>query len=479
MGDQRSKLSTSVAPDLAPIGAPTEPWADRGHRLLPGGLIGRAGLPKEVAFMPVRGEGSRLYDDAGRAYVDYLAGAGALMLGHSPPAVVAAIAEQASKASILFGLLNEPALDVAEILVAASPRAEKVAFTTTGSEATQYAMRFARAFTRKSLILKFEGAYHGNHDFVQVSTSTPAETNDARGHVDSLGVPALVLDSVVVAPFNDLEAVRHIVRENLAELAGIMVDAFPRGGVFPMPGFVAGLRRIADEFGILLLFDEVLTGFRLAFGGAQAYFGVAADLVAYGKIIGGGLSLGAVAGPAAILDLADTTVKSAAGHVLVNGTLHGTPLAAAAGLATLRQLRATDPYERINSLTETLRREVAALVARHRLEITVSGAASYWSLSFRSTPPRNLAEANQADYKALVAFDCELVRHGVLSPSRGATADDDGPHGRRRRDHAARRRRRLPSRCRLTRSAPSADGCPHKNGLRFQGVSRPTDCGCD
>jgi glutamate-1-semialdehyde 2,1-aminomutase len=390
----------------------------RARDVLPGGLIGRAGLPADIGFAPVRGEGAMVFDAEGNAYVDYLAGAGALILGHSAPAVVKAIEEQARKGTIFFGLPSEPAITLAEEICAVSPRAEKVVLATTGSEATMYAMRFARAYTKKDLILKFEGSYHGNHDFVQVSTSSTAPANSAHGPLDSLGVPQAIRDLMLIAPFNDADAVRAIVREHHDNLAAMIVDCMPRGGLFPQPGFIAQLRKIADEFGVLLIFDEVLTGFRLAYGGAQEYFGVEADLVSYGKIIGGGLPIGAVAGPAAILNFADTTLKSKDGTVLINGTTHGSPISAAAGLAVLAELKKPGFYRRLNEWGDILRAEVRKRLAHFGIPAIVDGAASYWHVAFAERPHRNLSDSNAADYKKIVEFDRELIRNGLyLIPS--------------------------------------------------------------
>lgn len=385
----------------------------RAARALPGGLIGRAGLPRELRFVPVRGEGARLFDRDGRSYVDYLAGAGALVLGHAHPRVTAAIVEQAKAGTLYFGLPSEPAIALAEQILAATPKAQKVVLTTTGSEATQYALRFARAHMQRDLVLKFEGGYHGNHDLVQISTSRTAPERQPLGVLDSLGVPAAIVDSVLVAPYNDLDAVRRIVREYHRRLAAIIVDPIQRGGVFPLPDFLPGLRTIADESGVLLVFDEVITGFRLAYGGAQEYFGVQADLVSYGKIIGGGLALGAIVGPAYILDLADTTTESAAGHVLVNGTTHGSPVAAAAGLAVLAELRVPHFHRNLNEWTANLRREVAARLRRHGVPAIVSGEGSFWHVAFADRPHRNNADSLQADHSKIVRFDSELIRHGI------------------------------------------------------------------
>jgi glutamate-1-semialdehyde 2,1-aminomutase len=370
-------------------------------------------LPRELRFVPVRGQGARIFDREGRAYVDYLAGAGSLVLGHAHPAVTAAMVAQARAGTVYFGLPSEPAIALAERIVAAAPSAQKVVLTSTGSEATQYALRFARAHMRRDLVLKFEGGYHGNHDSVQVSTSRSAPERAPFGVLDSLGVPAAIVESTLVAPYNDIEAVRGIVREHQRRLAAIIVDPIQRGGVFPLPDFLPALRAIADESGILLIFDEVITGFRLAYGGAQEYFGVSADLVSYGKIIGGGLALGAIAGPAHILGLADTTVDAPAGYVLVNGTTHGSPIAAAAGLATLDELRAPDFHRKLNDWTANLRREVAARFRRHRLPAIVTGEGSFWHVAFTDRPHRNNADSLQADHDKIVRFDAELVRQGV------------------------------------------------------------------
>jgi glutamate-1-semialdehyde 2,1-aminomutase len=388
-------------------------WLARAHNALPGGLIGRGGLPSDINFLPVRGQGPLVFDASGGAYVDYLAGAGALILGHSPPTVVKAIERQANLGTIFFGLPSQPAIALAEEIIAASPRAEKVAFTTTGSEATMYAMRFARAYTKKDLILKFEGTYHGNHDFVQVSTNSSVKANISHGILDSLGIPKPVEDLVLVAPFNDADAVHAIAKENRDRLAAIIVDCMPRGGVFPRPGFIAALRQTADEFGLLLIFDEVLTGFHLAYGGAQEYFGVEADIVSYGKIIGGGLPLGAVAGPSAILELANTTKKSSNGHVLINGTTHGAPIAAAAGLATLHELKQTGIHALLNSWTRRLREEIYERIRHYRLAAIVDGDASYWHVAFTERPHRNLQESLAADHEKIIRFDSELIRNGV------------------------------------------------------------------
>lgn len=392
---------------------PGEDWLAEADRLLPGGLLGRASLPRSVRFVAARGDGARLYDTGGRAYVDYLAGAGALILGHGHPAVTEAICSQLEDGVLFFSTPSVPTLCLARAIAEAVPSADKVVLTTTGSEATQYALRFARAFTGRDRILKFEGAYHGNHDAVQMNTSRRVRSNSATGESDSLGVAHAVEETVLIAPYNDLDAVERIVREHRSELAAIIVDPVQRGGVFPLPDFLPGLRRIADSNGVLLVFDEVIAGFRLAYGGAQEYFGVTPDIASLGKVMGGGLPIGAVAGRAVILDLADTGRSDLADHVLINGTHHGMALAAAAGVAALEALREPEVYDRLNAWSETLRAEVRALLGRHGVPAIVDGLGSFWHLAFADRPHRNHADSLAADAKRIKAFDTELIRHGV------------------------------------------------------------------
>ncbi len=386
---------------------------ERAEGILPGGLLGRDGLPKDVRFVARRGKGPRIYDVEGRSYVDYLAGAGALILGHCHPDVVRAVARQAEAGSVFFSLIHEPVLDLAEEIVSAVACAEKLIFTTTGSEATLYAMRFARAFKKRNRVLKFEGGYHGNHDFAMMNAATPVRTNYPQARADFGGVADTVADSALVAPYNDLDITRQIVREHRAELAAIIVDPCQRGGVFPEADFLPGLRRIATENDVLLIFDEVITGFRLAYGGAQEYFGVVPDLASLGKIVGGGLALGAVVGPAEIIDLADPSRHDPDDYVLINGTLHATPLAVAASLATLRELKKPGVYERLNAWTDDLRREMTKVLRHHSVPALVTGIGSFWHIVFADKPNRNHVDSLAADNASLKEFDKVLIRNGV------------------------------------------------------------------
>ena len=232
-------------------------------RDFPGGGLGGYALPEAVRFLPARARGSRIEDIEGRSYIDFVGGAGAMILGHAHPAVTAAITEQAALGTHFFGTLNQPALHLAELMRSALPYAEKIAFTTSGSEATFYALRMCRAFTGRDKILKFDGAYHGNHDYSVVSFASKSIANYPVGRADTGGVPSVLPPTVLVAPYNDLTAVQRIVEEHRHDLAAIIVEPVQRV-VPPLPDFLPGLRKIADEFDVPLVFDEVVTGFRLA-----------------------------------------------------------------------------------------------------------------------------------------------------------------------------------------------------------------------
>jgi glutamate-1-semialdehyde 2,1-aminomutase len=385
---------------------------DDAARLLPGGAIGGYALNEAVRFVATEGRGPRLQDEAGRHYVDYVMGAGALILGHSHPDVTAAIVEQAMRGTHFFASLSVPAIELAALATSMIPCAERLAFTTSGSEATYYALRMARAFTGREKILKFEGSYHGNHDYSLVATTPPRASNYPAGRADSGGVPGGVADTVLVAPYNDADAVRAIMRQHGSEIAAIIVEPIQRV-IAPAPGFLEALRAAADRAGAVLIFDEVVTGFRLAMGGAQDYFGVRPDLAAYGKIIGGGLGTGAVAGRADIIDCASPARKGQPGFAYVNGTLHGNPLASAAGLATLRALQQPGFHAALNSNTAQLREELSACLRRHGLPARIVGIASMWQVLFCEREPRNYIDVLDADMKRTRAFDEALIRAGI------------------------------------------------------------------
>lgn len=399
--------------DTGPVGAMDH---DEYYRLaaeaLPGSGLGSYSLPDDVRFIIHRGKGSRLQDVRGRWYIDYVGGAGALILGHAFPTVVEAVKEQAERGIHFFGTLNEQCVQLADELVKVIPCADRIAFTTTGSEATFYAMRTARAATGRSKILKFEGAYHGNHDYSAYSVTPTALSNYPQGRPDTGGLPANMAENVLVSPYNDLDTVRRIVEENRGDLAAVIVEPVQRV-IFPADDFLPGLRKICDDNGVLLIFDEVVTGFRLALGGAQEYFGVPPDLASFGKIVGGGGPLGCVAGKAEYMDLMNPRNRGQANYSYVNGTLHGNPVAAVAGLATLAELKKPGFYTDLHALADDVMKACQEVLDRNNKPAIVTGRGSFWQILFTSRPPANHADVMNSDQMASRALDLAQMHEGL------------------------------------------------------------------
>ena len=379
---------------------------------LPGAGLGSYSLPDDVRFVIHKGEGSRLQDVRGRWYIDYVGGAGALILGHAFPTVVDAVKEQTERGLHFFGTLNEQCIRLAEHLVPVIPCAERIAFTTTGSEATAYAMRTARAATGRSKILKFEGAYHGNHDYSAFSVTPSALSNYPQGRPDTGGLPSNMVDNVLVSPYNDLETVRKIVEETRDDLAAIIVEPLQRI-IMPTGGFLQGLRKLCDDNDILLIFDEVVTGFRLGVGGAQEYFGVLPDLASYGKIVGGGGPLGCVGGKAEYMDLMSPLNKGQANYSYVNGTLHGNPVAAAAGLATLSELTKPNFYKDLHALADDVCKACQEVLDKNRIPAIAAGEGSFWQILFMDKPPVNHADVMNSDMASSRALDLAQMHEGL------------------------------------------------------------------
>ncbi len=316
----------------------------RSDDALVGGSNSAFALPVRLCLE--RGSGSRVWDDGGREYVDFLLASGPLILGHAHPQVCDAVARQLSKGSV-FHTLNRPALDLAARLVEIPGCVEMVRFASTGTEATLHAVRLARASTGRDKVLIFAGSYHGSHD-LSIIGYRGAER--AAGG----GVPRSAIGETVVARFNDIDSVQESLAIHGGSLAAVLVEPQQRS-VDPLPDFLPRLAELCRQAGIVLIFDEVLTGFRLAFGGAQEYYAVEPDVVCYGKILGGGFPLSAVGGRREIMRLADPALASAGQFVHISGTLSGNPVSAAAGLATLAELAQPGVYERLHRLGDHLR----------------------------------------------------------------------------------------------------------------------------
>jgi len=358
------------------------------------------------------GRGGRVWDLSGNEYVDFLLGSGPMLVGHAHPEVLAAVREQLPRGTTFFAT-NVPGILLAEQIVAAVPCAERVRFVSSGSEATLYAMRAARAFRGRDKILKFEGGFHGMNDYALMSMAPKREVDFPRALPDSPGIPERIPGEVLIAPFNDAERTVALLHEHRDELAGVIVEPFQRL-IPPEPGFLEALREAATQHGIVLIFDEVVTGFRFAYGGAQEYYGVVPDLCALGKVIGGGFPLAAIAGRADIMAHFDAGAVSRDGFMPQIGTLSGNPIASAAGLATLDILRRPGAYEQIFATGQALMRGIEGLLKTVDLPARVMGEPPLFDVLFSDREARDYRGTARGDAARLKRFNALLRERGVL-----------------------------------------------------------------
>lgn len=386
---------------------------ERAEKAIPGAALGVFTLPEKQRVVIESGQGSTVVDANGKAYVDYLLSSGPLLLGHAHPEIVAAVQKQAALGSSFYAL-NRPAIELAETIVDAVPCAEALRYQSTGSEATFAALRLARAATGRKLVLKFEGGFHGSHDVAQMTSARMLGRNSDETVPESAGLAGVLADEVLIVPFNDLEAVRDAVARRGPEIAAIMVEPLQRV-LRPMPGFLEGLRELATKNGIVLIFDEVVTGFRLAWGGAQELYGVKPDLACYAKAIGGGYPLSAIAGRRDLLGLADNTRPASETYSYLGGTLTGNPISAAAGLACLNVLKRPGAYERLRALGARLREGLEE--AGRSAGVAVQALGEGPVLSPLITENRTLRTARDlatVDKKRMVRWAHEMIDRGFL-----------------------------------------------------------------
>jgi glutamate-1-semialdehyde 2,1-aminomutase len=350
------------------------------RRVLPGGGLGN--VPHGTVI--VEGHGARVWDAAGREYIDYLLGSGPMLLGHGHPEVQEVVRAQLGRGTTFF-TNNEEAIRLAADIVDAVPCAEQVRFVSTGSEADLYAMRLARAVTGRDKILKFEGGYHGMSDYGLMSLAPQKPGNFPRPVPDSAGIPASVRDEMLIAPFNDLDAVTTLVEEHRDTLAAIIVEPCQRL-IEPRPGFLEGLRALTRANGLLLIFDEVVTGFRYAYGGAQERYGVTPDICTLGKAIGGGFPLAAVAASTDIMAAFDRGSAPAERFVMQVGTLSGNPVAAAAGRKTLEILRRPGAYAHLFATGKALMDGYARILGQAGVDGRVVGVPPMFDVVFTDRP---------------------------------------------------------------------------------------------
>ena len=380
--------------------------------VMPGGVNSPVRAWQAVGQTPrimVRGEGARVFDVDGNSYLDYLGSWGPLILGHAAPPVVAAIAETAARGTS-FGAPTPAELDLARILCGAVPSVEMVRLVNSGTEATMSALRLARGVTGRPRVIKFDGCYHGHADSFLVAAGSGVLTHAIPG---SPGVPAEIAQLTISLPYNDMDAVRQAVQRNPGEIAAIIVEpvAGNMGVVPPEPGFLEGLRQVCDQEGIILIFDEVITGFRVDWGGGQTRYQVMPDLTCLGKIIGGGLPVGAYGGRRDLM-----SQMAPVGPVYQAGTLSGNPVAVAAGLATLQELEDPATYPSLEEKGDWLARELAQAAKHLGIAVIINRVGSMLTLFFAASKVRNLEEAKCSDLQKFRVFFQGMLGEGVYLP---------------------------------------------------------------
>jgi glutamate-1-semialdehyde 2,1-aminomutase len=398
----------------------------RARELLPGGVNSPVRAFRGVGGEPVffqRGEGAWLTDVDGNRYVDYVGSWGPLILGHSHPAVVEAVTA-AARTGTSYGAPHPAELELAELVREAMPGVEKVRMVSSGTEATAAAIRLARGVTSRDCILKFEGCYHGAADSFLVKAGSGVET---LGLPDSPGVPAALAQLTLTAPFNDLEAAEAVFKKRGPEIAAVIVEPVVgnMGVLVPREGYLKGLQELASRHGALLIFDEVMTGFRVARGGAQALYGVRPDLTTLGKVIGGGLPVGAYGGRRELM-----AKIAPEGPIYQAGTLSGNPLAVAGGIACLRELARPGAYERLEATSRALCEGLQQVAREVGVPITVNRVGSMWTAFFTPDPVFDYRSARQADTQRFGRFFHALLDRGVyLPPSQFEAAFVSLAHG--------------------------------------------------
>ncbi|MEO0664591.1 MAG: aminotransferase class III-fold pyridoxal phosphate-dependent enzyme [Pseudomonadota bacterium] len=398
-------------------------WIARAQAVLPAGGFGNF----DPGIVIARGEGSRVWDEDGNEYVDYLIGSGPMLLGHGHPEVMEAVLEQLPKGMTFFAN-NAKGIELAEAIVEAVPCCDQVRFVASGGEADMYAIRLARAYTERDKILKFEGGYHGMSAEAQMSLAPAARLNFPQAVPDSAGIPQSVADEMLIAPFNDLAAVEALLSEH-NDIAAIIAEPLQR--IIPAePGFLQGLRDLCDKHAVLLIFDEIVTGFRLAYGGAQERYGVTPDICTLGKIIGGGFPLAALGASAEIMQHFDKSRAGADKWLMQLGTLSGNPIAAAAGLKTMEILRRDGSYETLRAIGSRLQTMQSEALKEAGIPHRICGDETLFDIYFTSGPCRDYRSAQHDDDTVSSLYNATLRAQGVfkspgkLYPSLAITADD-------------------------------------------------------
>ncbi len=387
-------------------------WIARAREVLPAGGFGNF----DPGIVIARGEGSHVWDEEGREYIDYLIGSGPMLLGHGHPEVMEAVLEQLPKGMTFFAN-NAKGIELAEEIVRAVPSAEQVRFVSSGGEADMYAIRLARAFMGRDKIIKCEGGYHGMSAEAQMSLAPAARVNFPQAVPDSAGIPQGVADEILIAPFNDIEYMRGLLDEYEGQVAAIMVEPLQRV-IPPLPGYLAALRAECDKRGILLIFDEIVTGFRFAYGGAQELYGVTPDITTLGKIIGGGFPLAATVASAEIMKHFDKSKVGAEGWLMQLGTLSGNPVAAAAGLKTMEVLAREGAYARLRDLGTQLQDMQRNALTQAGIAHRIVGDPTLFDVVFLDRAVVNYRDTQDADAALNTRYN-KVLREGGIFKSPG------------------------------------------------------------
>ena len=383
-------------------------WITRAQEVLPAGGLGNF----DPGIFIREGKGARVWDEDGNEYIDYLIGSGPMLLGHGHPEVQEAVFEQLPRGMTFFAN-NAPAIELAEEICRAVPCAEQIRYVSSGGEADMYAIRLARAFTGRDKIVKFEGGYHGMSAEAQMSLAPTRLANFPQAVPDSAGIPQSVAAEMLIAPFNDPDYIRSLLAEWGDQVAGIIVEPLQRI-IPPAPGFLQLLRDEADKYGIVLIYDEVVTGFRFSYGGAQELYGVAPDICTLGKIIGGGFPLAAIAGRADIMAHFDKSAVGADKWLMQLGTLSGNPVAAVAGLKTMEILRRDGQYDRLRGLGQQIMAMATEALDAHAIPHRIVGDRTLFEIVFTDNDVTNYRDVLHSDMARTARFNTILRQEGLF-----------------------------------------------------------------
>ena len=384
----------------------------RAKNLFPGISNGEFGIIDESSVPIIQsGDGARVWDSNGKAYIDMTMAWGSVLIGHANP-VIREAAFNAAKNGTNFAALNTQMVELGDQIASISPCVEKIRFVASGTEATMLCLRLARSVSGKSKILKFEGAYHGQHPEGIASMVQLNDRTSTKANTSGTGAP-WVKESVLVAPFNDLEATRALIKENAADLAAVIVEPLHRC-LKPVDGFLSGLRKITQELGIILVFDEVVTGFRLALGGAQEYYGVKPDLVAYGKALGGGFPIGAFGGSEEIMEGVNESRYSKLNYSWSASTTGGNPVSCAAAMATIKLLSEQQNFEKLHRIGREFRKQLTEILVNNEEPFQVLGDGPLAQVVFTDRTINNSRDWGVADRNKGLLLMLQLIKEGVF-----------------------------------------------------------------